>query len=247
MSSFTSYKSRYKHGVWLLSLTLVSLFSAPIYAQNKGDIEFVDAVFAVSYNNATSGGDAKLTIKNHQNNYDVSFNLKHSLIDINQNARFSAKDCKITPHSYQSTTRPAMRSNTRETLDFNWANKVATRQHNQDGTTSFNLNQHFYDPMTLFFIGRCDLMAGKKQLAYPLIYKGRETTHRYHVIGTEKVKTDMGVFEALVVQRQRSNKNRQTTFYVAPALDYLIVKIHHRESSLAQISMTLKSMNYKAK
>jgi hypothetical protein len=247
MSSFTSYKSRYKHGVWLLSLTLVSLFSAPIYAQNKGDIEFVDAVFAVSYNNATSGGDAKLTIKNHQNNYDVSFNLKHSLIDINQNANFSAKDCHITPQSYQSSTSPALRSTTKESLNFNWANKTAIRHHSKDGDTTFNLKQHVYDPMSLFFKARCDLMAGKKQLAYPLIYKGRETTHRYHVIGTEKVKTDMGVFEALVVQRQRSNKNRQTTFYVAPALDYLIVKIHHRESSLAQISMTLKSMNYKAK
>ena len=54
----------------------------------------------------------------------------------------------------------------------------------------------------------------------------------------------MGEFEALVVERQRRNKNRRTTFYVAPALDYLIVKIEHRESSLATVSMTLKRMDY---
>ena len=90
-------------------------------------------------------------------------------------------------------------------------------------------------------------MAGKTQLSYPLIHKGKEKTHKYNVIGTEMVETGMGNFEALVVQRQRSNPDRRTTFYVAPALDYLIVKINHRENSLANVSMTLKSMDYKTK
>lgn len=247
MSLFTTYKSRYKHGMWLLTLTLVSLFSTPIYAQSKGDVEFVDAVFAVSYNNAASAGDAKLMIKNHQNTYDVSFNLKHSLIDINQKASFSAKDCHITPQSYQSSTSPALRSTTKESLNFNWANKTAIRHHSKDGDTTFNLKQHVYDPLSLFFKARCDLMAVKKQLSYPLLYKGREANHQYQVIGTEKVSTGMGDFEALVVQRQRRNPDRRTTFFVAPELDYLIVKIHHRESKMVNVTMTLKSMDYKTK
>ena len=55
----------------------------------------------------------------------------------------------------------------------------------------------------------------------------------------------MGDVEALVVQRERSNKDRITRFYVAPSWDYMLVKIEHRESALAQGSATLLSMDYK--
>lgn len=250
MSLFNLMNSNSKRVSGLLTLALCTTLSTPSLAQSanaKSDIDYVNAVFAVSYNNAAAAGDAKLTIRNNQNNYDVSFNLNHSLLDAKQSAKFTVQNCNITPQSYSSSTHPALRSNTSETLGFNWSNKTASRHHNKDGDSNFKLNQHFYDPMSLFFKARCDLMLGKKQLSYPLLYKGKQTTHQYNVIGTETVKTRIGEFETLVIQRQRSNKSRQTTFYVAPALDYLIVKIHHRESSLATISMTLKSMDYKTR
>ncbi|MDO5667917.1 MAG: DUF3108 domain-containing protein [Alcaligenaceae bacterium] len=245
MSFFNQNSGKSKKGLWLLAFSISTTLSATAFAQSE--IDYVNAVFAVSYNNAASTGDANLTIRNNQTNYDVNFSLNHSLLDAKQSARFTAQSCKITPQSYRSGSQPVLRSNTTENLDFNWANKSATRQHSKDGTINFKLSQHVYDPMSLYFKARCDLMAGQKQLSYPLIYKGRQTTHQYHVIGTETVKTGVGEFDALVVQRQRSNNNRRTTFYVAPALDYLIVKIHHRESSLASVSMTLKSLDYKTK
>lgn len=250
MSFYKQISSRGKQGLWLLALSLSTTLSTVSFAQSapaQSEIDYVNAVFAVSYNNAASAGDANLKIRNNQNNFDVSFSLNHSLLDSTQSAKFNAQGCNITPQSYSSSTRPVLRSNTTESLSFNWANKIATRQHSKDGNMNFQLNQHFYDPMSLYFKARCDLMAGKKQLSYPLVYKGKQTTHQYNVIGTETVKTDIGEFEALVVQRQRSNKNRRTTFYVAPTLDYLIVKIHHRESSLATVTMTLKSIDYKIK
>lgn len=228
-------------GIFVLALGL----STNTFAQSE--IDYVDAVFAVSYNNTASTGNAHLKIHNNQGNYDALFSLNHSLLDASQHAKFSDQSCHITPQSYDSTTNPMLRSKTKESLNFNWANKTAARQHSKDGDKSFNLAQHSYDPISLFFKARCDLISGKKQLSYPLIYKGKEAKHRYNVIGTETVKTGIGEFEALVVQRQRSNPDRRTTFYVAPALDYLIVKINHRESSLANISMVLKSMDYKTK
>lgn len=244
MGVFKELQRFTKKSLCLPLFALSTAFTGTAGAQQT-QIDYVDAVFAVSYNNAAAGGTAKLTIRHRQDNYDVSFNLKHSLLDASQQASFSDKSCQITPQSYRATTRPALKSNSEESLNFNWTNQTATRQHSKDGNANFRLNQHYYDPMSLYFKARCDLMAGKKQLSYPLIYKGKEGTQKYQVIGTEMVKTGMGEFEALVVQRQRSNKNRRTSFYVAPALDYLIVKIEHRESSLATITMTLKSMDYK--
>lgn len=216
-----------------------------VMAQN--DIDYVDAIFNMSYNNTSSGGKARLKINNHDGNYESDFVVNHSLLDTQQKAKFTVKDCDINPQSYLSTAKPALRSNTKESLNFDWAKQSVTRQHSKDGNKSFSLEQKQYDPMSLFFKARCDLMAGKKQLSYPVIYKGKQTTHQYHVIGTEVLKTGLGDIEALVVQRQRRNPDRQTVFYVAPSLDYLIVKIQHRESSMASISMTLNNMDYKIK
>lgn len=232
--------------LWTYGLLLCALgFSSNAVAQSE--IDYVDAVFDVSYNSTSSSSDAHLTINNNGGNFRANFVIEHTLLDTAQSAQFSNNQCSITPQSYTSTAKAAFRSKTTESLSFNWPAKTATRHHNKDGNVSFTLDQQLYDPMSLFFKARCDLIAGKTQLSYPLIHKGKEKTHRYNVIGTEVVKTGMGKYEALVVQRQRSNPDRRTTFYVAPALDYLIVKIHHRENSLANVSMTLKSMDYKTK
>ncbi len=232
--------------LWTYGLMISTLgLSANALAQS--DIDYVDAVFAVSYNSNLSTNDAHLSIDNDHGNVKVNFAIEHTLLDTTQSAQFRNEQCSITPQSYTSTSKAAFRSKTTESLNFDWPAKTATRQHNKDDNMSFALDQQLYDPMSLFFKARCDLMAGKTQLSYPLIHKGKEKTHKYNVIGTEIVETEIGDFDTLVVQRQRSNPDRRTTFYVAPALDYLIVKINHRENSLANISMTLKSMDYKTK
>lgn len=87
-------------------------------------------------------------------------------------------------------------------------------------------------------------MAGKTQFSYPVIHKGKQKTHTYRVVGQEKVDTGQGTVNALIVERQRSSKNRKTRLYVAPELDYLLVKIEHQESRLATISASLKKMEY---
>ena len=252
MIFFKDNVNKSKKGLYFLAITLGSALSLNVFAQNHNpsatsDLVYVNAVFSVSYNNTPASGDANLSIRNNQNTYDVNFSLKHSLLDATQSARFIGKSCDITPNTYQSSTNPILRSSTKESLNFNWHSKTATRQHNKDGKMQFDLTPDIYDPMSLYFKARCDLMAGKKQLSYPLIYKGRQTTHHYNVIGTEQIKTGIGEFDTLIVQRQRSNPDRHTIFYVAPALNYLVVKIHHRESSLATISMTLKHLDYQNK
>ena len=64
------------------------------------------------------------------------------------------------------------------------------------------------------------------------------------MVGIETVETGQGQVDALVIERERESKSRQTRLYVAPSLDYLLVKIEHQESRLLKIVATLKSMDY---
>ncbi len=213
------------------------------YAQN---IDFIDATFAIGYNGDMGNSQGKLNVTRHQNTYDATFSAEHALLDITQKAHFSMKQCAVTPNSYSNDARPAIKSNVKENIRFNWAQKQANYTKNGTENKQFTLAKTtLYDPLSFFFEARCDLMAGKKRFTYPLIYKGNERQHTYAVVGQETVKTGLGDVEALIVERVRDNQSRQTRFYVAPSLDYMLVKIEHRESALAKATATLTAMNYK--
>lgn len=228
----------------LSAISATALFATPtVQAQ---DIDYINASFSVGYNSQTGSGNSRLTVKRQASQqYAATFEAEHPLLDITQKANFSMKQCNVQPISYSTNANPALKSRVKESIDFNWSQKKASYSNNKDEHNSFTLNKSLLDPFSFFFKARCDLMAGKKNLSYPIIYKGKERTHKYKVIGSEKVKTGIGEVEALVVERVRGNKSRQTRFYVAPSLDYMLVKIEHRESALTKASATLTAMDYK--
>ncbi|HHU93503.1 MAG TPA: DUF3108 domain-containing protein [Alcaligenaceae bacterium] len=232
---------RFALGFWLTATLLTGiLFTPTTQAQT---INHVDAVFSLQYNNKVTDGENRLKIQRDQNQYHVTFALDHWMSQATQKADFIMKDCQVQPQHYSSNTKRPLNAAIEQRLDFNWQSKQAHYKDN-DEQKSFDLQTTLYDPLSFFFEARCDLIAGKTKLSYPLIYKGKQKTHTYVVIGKEKVETGQGVVDALIVERQRSSKNRKTRLYVAPELDYLLVKIVHQESRLATVTATLQHMDY---
>ena len=225
--------------------TITPLAFAPLSTAQAQDINYINATFSVGYNSDSGDGNSRLTVQRNGSAYEATFAAEHVLLDITQKARFSMKQCQVKPESYSNSANPAFKSRVKEDIAFNWRQKQALYSNNNKEQKNFSLSNALYDPLSFFFEARCDLMAGKTRFTYPLIYKGNERKHTYVVTGKQVVKTGMGDIEALVVQRERSNKSRITRFYVAPSLDYMLVKIEHRESALAQASATLQSLDYK--
>lgn len=207
------------------------------------DIDYVNANFSVEYNNKLTQGENRLSIQREQKQYKINFGLDHWLLSSHQTAVFTMEQCQAQPLSYTSTAKRPLKDESTQTLNFDWQQKKATFQ--SDGEhKSFDLDTALYDPLSFFFEARCDLIAGKTAFSYPLIHKGNKKTHHYKVVGIETVETGQGQVDALVIERERESKSRQTRLYVAPSLDYLLVKIEHQESRLLKIVATLKSMDY---
>ena len=212
-----------------------------VHAQN---IDYLEASFTLEYNNKITESENRLKIQHSQNQYDITFEFDHWLLSANQKARFEMNQCDVRPQSYVATNKLPFKDATSETLLFDWNDKKANYNGRGEQKT-FNLETALYDPMSFFFMARCDLIAGKKQFTHALIHKGNKKDHTYKVVGTEIVETGQGNVEALIVERVRDSNKRQTRFYVAPSLDYLLVKIQHQEGWLLTIAATLKSMDYK--
>lgn len=225
---------------WGACLLAAMLWWLPVHAQG---LAFVDAEFSVYINNKQAHGTNHLHIRHQGQRYEIDFAFDHSLLSIRQEAEFNMQGCRVEPLQFRDTTRPALGRERRQMLEFDSEHQRAVYRQDDEEKT-FDLDHRVYDPISLFFEARCELMHGSEAFSYPVIRKGSQKTQRFQVVGRQTVATGQGEVDTLVVERQRRRNKRQTRFYVAPELDYLLVMIEHRESRLMTITALLDHMDY---
>lgn len=234
-------------GLWrsgARALIIILLSSTAVLAKEDSKaLRHVHAEFSVYINNKKSHGENHLLISQDKGHYHIEFSFEHSLLSVEQKADFYMQNCKVEPLSYRDITRPMLGRERMQTLTFDQQTSKAIYK-DQDQEKVFVLDGKHYDPISLFFEARCELMQGNYAFSYPVIRKGKRRTQRFEVVGKQMVETGQGTFETLVIERQRSNKKRLTRFYVAPELDFLLVMIEHRESRLMSITARLNQMDY---
>ena len=72
-------------------------------------------------------------------------------------------------------------------------------------------------------------LAANRPLHYKVTEKGELKDYRLQKLGTEKVSVPAGDYNAIKVQVARNRSERQTTFWLAPELNYAPVKMRHSE------------------
>ncbi len=72
-------------------------------------------------------------------------------------------------------------------------------------------------------------LAANRPLNYTISERGKVKNYRFQRLGKQSVSVPAGSFQAEVVQMTRDNGERQTTIWLAPELNYAIVKIRHNE------------------
>ncbi len=74
-----------------------------------------------------------------------------------------------------------------------------------------------------------DLAQNKTRLNYNVIERGKLKKYNFQRLGNEQVKTSAGLFNATKVKVVREGNKRETVFWMAKELDYLPIKIRHKE------------------
>lgn len=89
---------------------------------------------------------------------------------------------------------------------------------------------------------RSDLKNEKPTLSYQVMARGRVKTYQFELLKEESIDTGVGKIHTLKLRRVRNDKKkRETLFWVAPDLDYLIVKITQREQDGKHYELLLES------
>ena len=69
----------------------------------------------------------------------------------------------------------------------------------------------------------------KPEFQYTIADGGKLKTYTLKTLGQETIKTQLGEMTTLMVRRHRSDSERVTTFWCAAELQYLPVKVEHKE------------------
>jgi hypothetical protein len=84
-----------------------------------------------------------------------------------------------------------------------------------------------------------DLAHNERRLSYDIADGGQLKTYQLVQLGNEAVRTRFGTLDTVKIVRKRDDNARATTFWCAPSLDYLPVRIVHREKD-DNFEMTLE-------
>lgn len=96
-------------------------------------------------------------------------------------------------------------------------------------TLTFGLDEKLLAPLSYQLKMRQDLMAGKEEFHYRVIYRNKIRDYKFAIVGKETLSTAIGNFETVKIRRLRDTDERDTLLWLAPSLDYLPVQLLQEE------------------
>lgn len=219
----------------LLFTTLLTLGAAA----HAADLPAYSATYAVKAYGKS--GTATRTLSKSGNNYTYTVNgTAAGVASLNQSAKFSLSGGRILPSSSSMSARVFGVGNTHK-ISFNNGAKTAVSTYKNKSTT-LKMNAQAYDDLSLESQIRQELINGKFTGTYQLVKKTDIETTRFRRSGSSKITVPAGTYDVIRIDRIHDDKGRSTSFWLAPSLDYLPIKVSQTNDGKT-ISMELTKVN----
>lgn len=145
----------------------------------------------------------------------------------------------MRPLAYRYT-RTGGKKDRDQAIAFDWENGIA------HGTVKGESRRMFLPQGTLekhisVLALMQDLDAGRRDIQYRIAEGGKLKTYHLKAIGEEHLDTALGLMETIKVRRIRDDSKRETTLWCAPELNFLPVKMVHREKDGQVVSAVIES------
>ena len=154
-----------------------------------------------------------------------------------ETGRFLVTDSGLKPLRYQFEDGT---KGSEDDIDivFDWSANTATVDYENE-TTELAVEPGTLDPITVQLVIGSDIEAGVSDPKHSVVEKNRLRTFIYRKLGAETITTKAGEFETLQYEVTKEGSRRSTVSWVAPALQYLPVRIHRLKDGKADTTMEL--------
>lgn len=203
-------------------------------------IEPVTATYAFLVKDKVSGkGSATRTLSHDGNDwtYQVTGTAMLGSATAKQTSSFKIIDDKVKPQS-ASTAYKILGVGNLHKVSF--ANDKVVSSYKGKSIT-LNTTQPAFDELSLEVQIRQELLNGKFTGKYDLVKKDKIETTQFKQSGRAKITVPAGSYDTVRIDRVHDDKDRQTTFWLAPSLNYLPVKVIQNNDS-TQMQMALSAV-----
>lgn len=161
---------------------------------------------------------------------------------ITESSQFTLTDGKpeSSRYDYIHSSKDDDRS---EHIRFDWeklkADSIDGKKHKD-----LSIQPGVYDRALAQLAVSLDIAAGQLAGTYRVLDHGAISGYHMQRGADTELKTASGTYQVLEVMRKDDKKKRTTTFWLAPKLDYLPVRIEQTEPGKPTISLTLTEMKF---
>ena len=206
---------------------LFVLISADLLAQEipdyKGEYVFTNSKVSMR-------GIRELITHEEEGKRTIQFNAKFPLGRIKIISDFSEMNNLISSTRYYVDAKVLIRSDKR-TLNFDQSSGTLTSKGKFEWSQTLLENENVFDPLNVQIQIRKNVIAGLKDfsLMLPDLKTGAIEANNYKVVERGSFEVDGTVYPCIIVERIRLQDNRTTRYFLAPDIDYLIIKVEDED------------------
>lgn len=206
--------------------------SATIFCDFVFAFEPFQATYQVDYNNKPLGTATSSLQQLDENTWNYSFSANAGeFIKASSQSIFHLEDGSIQPSNFTRSTKLFF-FNSNNDIQFDLINKKIIAK-NDKTNKSYPLEDHVYDELSAELQIREDLKNQQLKAEYLIAdIKGIKSLQLTQE-GLETVITNSGTYDTLKLLMKHDDTGRQTTFWLAPSLDYIPVKAMHIDDNLS--------------
>ena len=175
-------------------------------------------------------GIRELITHEEQGKRTIQFNAKFPLGKIKIISDFIEEDNLISSIQYYVDAKVLIRSDKR-TLNFDQSSGTLTSKGKFEWSQTLLKNENVFDPLNVQIQIRKNVIAGLKDfsLMLPDLKTGAIEANNYKVVDSDSFEVDGTVYPCIIVERIRLQDNRTTRYFLAPDIDYLIIKVEDED------------------
>ena len=206
---------------------LFVLISANLLAQ---DIPDYKGEYVFTNSKVSMRGIRELITHEEEGKRTIQFNAKFPFGKIKIISDFIEEDNLISSTQYYVDAKVLIRSDKR-TLNFDQSSGTLTSKGKFEWSQTLLKNENVFDPLNVQIQIRKNVIAGLKDfsLMLPDLKTGAIEANNYKVVDNGSFEVDGTVYPCIIVERIRLQDNRTTRYFLAPDIDYLIIKVEDED------------------
>ncbi len=225
-------------------IACIAPWLAAAASANPAALTPYSATYTAKYNGLNLKAVRTLTSLGGQR-YRIATKASHFIGRINELSEFTIQANDYIRPDYYETSRSIFGIKKAESTSFDWQTNIATYQ-SKGEKKKIELVGNDLDWLGYQVQLSIDMQAGKKEFNYHIVRRGRSKDYRFVITGEEVVDTPMGKIDAIKLLQIRENNKRRTELWVAPKLEYLLVKLRQTEDDGDQYELFLKNVKIKS-